>query len=319
MKKIVITGAGGQIGQQLVFKLPLLFREEIEIRLLDLPEVVEKMDWMIMELEDCAFDSLKKVELFSEEKKAFKNADYIICVGAYPRKQGMERSDLLLKNAEIFKKHAESITQVCSLGVKVLVVGNPCNSNLFLLSQFLDEKHHSNLFCLTTLDEMRLKAFLAKHFKVGVSDIHHVFVWGNHSLTQYPDIFQGKIQGEDMFHKLGMDFLQQELLPSIRQRGAKVIQAKGASSSSSAAEAVFKATQYLFFPQKGTFSMGRISQGEYGIEKGLAYSFPCVHLREGEIQVLENLKIDDFSREQMLLSVEELKGEISILKSHQLI
>lgn len=307
MKKVVITGAGGQIGQQLAFKLPTLFQEECELVLLDLPNIVETLEWMKMELEDCAFPFLKKISITSSQEEAFRDSTYIICVGAFPRKEGMQRSDLLIKNASIFKEQGLNIEKFANKKVKVLVVGNPCNTNAYILSKFLSQE--KNVFCLTTLDELRAKTIVAKELHTRPGNISNIFIWGNHSLTQYPLIHEALFQGKKI------DFDQNvviKMIKEVRERGAVVIKAKGSSSSCSAAESIIQATKNLFFNYETPFSMGVISQGEYGIEKGLCFSFPCKNL-QGKVQVLENFSLTTEDLKEIKISEEELKKEKDLL------
>lgn len=307
MKKIVITGAGGQIGQQLAFKLPILLQEECELVLLDLPNVVEQLEWMKMELEDCAFPFLKKILITASQEEAFTEATYIICVGAFPRKEGMQRSDLLLKNASIFKEQGLNIEKFAHNKVKVLVVGNPCNTNAYILSKFLSQE--KNIFCLTTLDELRAKAIIAKELHTRPGNISNVFIWGNHSLTQYPLMQEALFQGKKVNFDQSVII---KMTKEVRERGAVVIKAKGSSSSCSAAESIIQATKNLFFNFETSFSMGVISQGEYGIEKGLCFSFPCKNIN-GEINVLQNFSLTLEDLKEIKLSEEELKKEKDLL------
>ena len=307
MKKVVITGAGGQIGQQLAFKLPSLFKEEAELVLLDLPQVTESLTWMKMELEDCAFPFLKNILITSSQEEAFKDATYIICVGAFPRKEGMQRSDLLLKNASIFKEQGLNIKKFAKNSVKVLVVGNPCNTNAYIVSQFLSPSQH--VFCLTTLDELRAKASVAKSLQQLPGDIENIFIWGNHSLTQYPYMDKALCQGNPIILDVNN---KKKIIKEVRERGALVIKTKGSSSSCSAAESIFQATKNLFYNQGKYFSMGVISKGEYGIEEGLCFSFPCQNI-QGNIKVLENILLNEEDMKEIKNSEEELKKERELL------
>lgn len=313
--KVAVSGAAGHIGYAMVFRIAsgqMLGPDcEIELQLLELEQALGALHGVAMELDDCAFPLLKKVVCTSDVNVAMKDANYAILVGSMPRKDGMERSDLLKINGGIFSVQGKAINDNAAKDVTVFVVGNPCNTNCLIAMHAAPDVPNNQFFAMTALDELRARTQLAKKAGVDVVDVTEMTIWGNHSATQYPDFNNAKINGKSATDVIGdLEWLQNDFIKTVQQRGASVIKARGASSAASAANGAISSIRSLTFdtPENESFSVARCSQGEYGIDEGLIFSFPCRTVN-GKLQVVEDLSLNPFSEEKLMLTLEELRSE----------
>jgi malate dehydrogenase len=314
--RVAITGAAGQIGYQLAFRIASgqLFgpRQPITLQLLEIPPAMDALGGVAMELDDCAFDALHGITVTDQTKEAFDGTDYALLVGARPRGPGMERKDLLLANAKIFSAQGKALNEVANRDVKVLVVGNPANTNALIARENAPDLSARNFTAMTRLDHNRAKAQLAAKTGAHVSDVRGVVIWGNHSSTQYPDISHASIAGEPASSCVPKDWYLDEFIPTVQQRGAAIIKARGASSAASAASAAIDHVRewVLGTPGDEWVSMAVASDGSYGIAEGVVYSYP-VRCRNRDYEIAKDLEIDDFSRERMDATDAELREERS--------
>jgi malate dehydrogenase len=311
---IAVTGAAGQISYSLLFRLAagaLLGPEQpIVLHLLEVPAAMGTLGGVVMELNDCAFPLLQRVEITEDPKTAFKNADYAFLVGARPRGPGMERKDLLQCNAEIFAVQGEALNAVASRNVKVLVTGNPANTNALIAIRNAPDLAPENFTAMTMLDHKRAIAYLAEKCGVQTTDVKRVTIWGNHSSTQYPDLHHTKVKGQDALSLVGKEWFERDFIPAMQQRGAAVIKARGQSSAASAANAaIAQMKTWIQGTDSGDWvSMAVASDGSYGIEKGLVFSYP-VTVSGGKIHIVKGLPINDFSEKYIRATEEELREE----------
>lgn len=316
---IAVTGAAGQISYSLLFRLAagefLGNDQPVNLHLLEITPAMPALEGVVMELNDCAYPLLNKIITTDDPRVAFDNIDYAFLVGARPRGQGMERKDLLECNAEIFSEQGKALNEVANKNVKVLVTGNPANTNALIAMNNAPNLKPENFTAMTMLDHNRTINQLAEKSGVKATDIKNVMVWGNHSSTQYPDIHHAKIRGQDALSLVENDWFVDELIPTVQQRGAAVIKARGQSSAASAATAAIKQmrTWALGTPEGDWVSMAIPSDGSYGIEEGLIYSFP-VTVSHGEINIVQGLDINEFSLEKMRISEQELHEEKEAIK-----
>jgi malate dehydrogenase len=318
--KVCITGAGGQIAYSLLFALAKgdVFgpNQGVILSLLDVLPVMEVLNGVVMELEDCAFPNLKGVIATADPAVAFKDVDVALLVGAMPRKDGMERKDLLAANVKIFKEQGIALDTVAKKSVKVLVVGNPANTNALVASEFAPSIPKSQFTCLTQLDHNRAKAQIALRLGVQANQVKNVIIWGNHSSTQYPDVSHAFVVNADgsktpVAQAVNNDaYLHGEFIKTVQNRGAAVIKARKLSSAMSAAKAICDhVRQWWFGTAEGEHtSMGIISDGSYGVPAGLCYSFP-VTIKGGQISQVSGLAVDEFSRKMMDATAAELLEE----------
>src|SRR5215211_7984253 len=276
--KVVVTGAAGQIGYALLFRIAsgqmLGPDEEIELKLLEIPDAVKAAEGTALELFDCAFPLLKSVDIYDDAKQAFDGVNYALLVGAKPRTKGMERADLLEANGGIFGPQGEALNSGAADDVRVLVVGNPANTNALIAQSHAPDIPKERFTAMTRLDENRAVAQLAQKLDVRVGDIQDLCVWGNHSPTMFPDLFNAKVDGEKASDKVDEDWDENEYLPRVGKRGAEIIEARGASSAASAANAAIDHVQDWALGSDGLRSMGVWTSGQYGIEEGLICSMP---------------------------------------------
>lgn len=311
---IAVTGAAGQISYSLLFRLAsgsLLGPEQpIVLRLLEIKPAMAALQGVVMELKDCASPLLRRVEITDDPKVAFKNVDYAFLIGARPRSAGMERKDLLEVNAEIFSVQGKALNEVASRDVKVLVTGNPANTNALIALKNAPDLNPANFSSMTRLDHNRALAHLAEKCGVLITDIKNMTIWGNHSTTQYPDLYHAKVRGQDALSLVENDWFVNDFIPTVQQRGAAVIQARGQSSAASAANAAIDQMRtWALGTEEGDWvSMGVLSDGSYGIDKGLVYSFP-VTIINGKLQIVKGLSINEFSKQKMRETENELKAE----------
>lgn len=312
--RIAITGAAGQIGYQLAFRIASgqMFGagQPVILQLLEIPPAMDALRGVAMELDDCAFDALHGVTVSDRAEQAFDGAQYVLLVGAKPRGPGMERKDLLLENARIFSAQGKALNELASRDVKVLVVGNPANTNALIARENARDLNPRNFTAMTRLDHNRAKAQLAARAGCHVSEVRGVIIWGNHSATQYPDISHASIGGEPAKACVPEDWYLAEFIPKVQQRGAAIIKARGASSAASAASAAIDHMRdwVLGTPADEWTSMAVASDGSYGIGEGVVYSYPVI-CRNGDYQIVRDLSIDALSRERMDATDAELREE----------
>lgn len=316
--KVAVTGAAGQISYSLLFRIAagrmLGPDQPVILKLLEIPPAMEALGGVVMELEDCAFPLLMGIEASDDPAVAFKDVDYALLVGSRPRGPGMERKDLLEANAQIFSVQGKALNDNASKEVKVLVVGNPANTNCLIAQRNAPDLSPSQFTAMTRLDHNRALAQLASKTGKHVTDIEQSYIWGNHSATQYPDITHAKVAGQNAMELVDQNWVEEEFIPQVQQRGAAIIAARGLSSAASAANAAIEHMRDWALGTDGAaVSMGVYSDGSYGIDKGLIYSFPCT-CDKGHWEIVQGLEIDDFSREKMTLTEDELKEERDAVK-----
>lgn len=323
--KVAVTGAAGQIGYAILFRIAsgqmLGMETEVELQLLELEQALPALKGVAMELEDCAFPLLKNIVCTSDLNVAFKDANWIVCVGSVPRKDGMERADLLKINGGIFTAQAKAAEKSASQDVRIFVVGNPCNTNALIAMNNAKGIPSDRFFAMTTLDENRAKAQLAIKANTDVSAVKNLTIWGNHSATQYPDFFNAKINGKAVTDVIAdHEWLKGDFIKTVQQRGAAIIKARGLSSAASAANAAIDGIRNLVTETAAgeTYSMCLASNGEYGVEKGLIFSYPC-RTEGGKIKIVEGIKHNEFGQEKFKLTHDELRGERDAVKSLGLI
>ncbi len=320
MKRIAVTGAAGQIGYALVYRLAcgaLLGDEPVELRLLEVPGALGALEGVAMELLDCAFPTLRGIEITADPKVAFDRANVAMLVGAMPRKAGMERGDLLGANAAIFAEQGRALAACAADDVRVVVTGNPANTNALIASRHAPEIPAERFTALTRLDHNRAVAMLAKKARVGVSQISHMSIWGNHSATQYPDVFNALINGVPASKRIGDDaWIAFDFIPTVAKRGAAIIAARGASSAASAANATIEHMRDWLHgtPTTEWTSMAVPSDGSYGVPAGLICSFP-VRCAAGSYEIVQGLKLNAFARAKVDTSVAELQSEANEVRS----
>ncbi len=316
---IAVTGAAGQISYSLLFRLAaglLLGPEQpIILHLLEITPAMGALEGVVMELNDCAAPLLHRVIITDDPKIAFKNVDYAFLVGARPRGPGMERKDLLQVNAEIFAIQGKALNEVASREVKVLITGNPANTNALIALKNAPDLKPENFSAMSRLDHNRALSYLAEKCGVLPVDVKNMIIWGNHSTTQYPDLHHAKVKGQDAVSLVDEDWVINDFIPKIQQRGGEVIKARGQSSAASAASAaVDQMKAWALGTEVGDWvSMGVLSDGSYGIEADLVYSCP-VTVIDGEVNIVKGLDISDFSLQRMRLSEAELKEERDAVK-----
>ncbi|HVV20026.1 MAG TPA: malate dehydrogenase [Pseudonocardiaceae bacterium] len=312
---VAVTGAAGQIGYALLFRIAsgqLLGPDtEVKLRLLEIPQAVKAAEGTAMELDDCAFPLLRGIEITDDPRVAFEGVNIALLVGARPRTKGMERGDLLEANAGIFKPQGEAINAGAADDIKVLVVGNPANTNALIARTHAPDVPADRFTAMTRLDHNRALAQLSAKLQVPVTEIRRLAIWGNHSATQYPDIFHAEVSGKSAMEAVSDEaWLRDTFIPTVAKRGAAIIEARGASSAASAASA---AVDHVHTWVHGTAdgdwtSAGVVSDGSYGVPEGLISSFP-VTAKNGRFEIVQGLEIDDFSRERIDASVRELTEE----------
>ncbi|RTH03998.1 malate dehydrogenase [Thermus scotoductus] len=322
--RVAVTGAAGQIGYSLLFRIAageMLGKDQpVILQLLEIPQAQRALEGVIMELEDCAFPLLAGIVATDDPRVAFKDADYALLVGAAPRKAGMERRDLLEMNGRIFTEQGRALAEVARRDVKVLVVGNPANTNALIAYKNAEGLDPKNFTAMTRLDHNRAKAQLSKKTGVPVDRIRRIAVWGNHSSTMFPDLFHAEVDGKPALELVDMDWYEKEFIPTVAQRGAAIIQARGASSAASAANAAIEHIRdwALGTPEGDWVSMAIPSDGSYGVPEGIVYSFP-VTARGGKYEIVQGLEINEFARKRMEITAKELLDEMEQVKALGLI
>jgi malate dehydrogenase len=315
--KVAVTGAAGQIGYALLFRIASgqMFGPDtaVELQLLELEPALPALKGVVMELDDCAFPLLQKVTVTSDLDTAFNDINWALLVGSVPRKAGMERGDLLKINGGIFTNQGKSIEAKAASDVRVLVVGNPCNTNCYIAMNNAKGVPSDRWYALTKLDENRAKSQLAQKAGVQVSEVTNVSIWGNHSATQYPDFFNAKIGGKPAIEVIkDHDWLKGDFISTVQKRGAAIIQARGASSAASAAGAVVETVRQVTNvqpqPFNDWFSVAVCSDGSYGVEKGLIFGYP-VRSNGTKLEIVQGLELNEFGKEKFKITHDELIAE----------
>ncbi len=313
--KVAITGAAGQIAYSLIFRVAsgsmLGPDQPVILQLIEVPvpEVLEKLKGTIMEVEDCAFPLVHSIELHSDPMTGFEGTDYALLVGARPRGPGMERKDLLTANGGIFGPQGKAIAAKASKDVKVLVVGNPANTNALIAATAAKGLDPKQFHAMVRLDHNRAVSQLSSKTGVHGNDIDQVIIWGNHSSTQYPDVSHCTIGGKKAKDLVTQEWLEKDFIPVVQQRGAAIIKARGLSSAASAASAAVDHMRDWALGSNGKWvSMGVPSDGSYGIAPGIVYGFPCI-CKDGKYEIVQGLSVDEFSRGRMTLTENELREE----------
>ncbi len=319
---VSITGAAGQIGYALLFRIASGFvfgpDQPVSLRLIEIEPALPALDGVVMELDDCAFPLLREVVPTADLNEGFRDANWALLVGSVPRKAGMERGDLLGINGKIFTGQGQAIARNSAKDVRVLVVGNPCNTNALIAMNNAEGVPNERFFAMTRLDENRAKSQLAKKAGVHSSDVTNLCIWGNHSATQYPDFTNAKIQGKPAADVISdHDWLKGEFITTVQQRGAAIIKARGASSAASAANAAMDTVKSLITPTPAGdwHSVAVCSDGSYGIEKGLMASMPIRTLEGGGWEIVQGVPVGEFSRSRIDASINELKEERDAVKN----
>ena len=311
---VTVTGAAGQIGYALLFRIAsgamLGADQPVRLNLLDITPALDALEGVRMELEDCAFPLLAGITCSDDPNIAFADTDYALLVGARPRGPGMERKDLLEANAAIFSVQGQAMNAVASRNIKVLVVGNPANTNALIAMHNAPDIAGTQFTAMTRLDHNRAITQIAQKTGARTTDVTHMTIWGNHSATQYPDLYNTRINGESAIELVDQTWFEDTFIPTVQQRGAAIIKARGASSAASAANAAIDhmRTWALGPAENDWTSMGVLSTGAYGVPEGLIYSFPCA-CKDGVYHVVEGLEINKFSRAKMDATARELSEE----------
>ena len=310
--KVTVTGAAGAIGYAILFRIAsgqmLGPDTKVHLNLLEIPQATKAAEGTALELFDCAFPLLDGVDVYDDAKQAFDGTNVALLIGARPRTKGMERADLLEANGAIFKPQGEAINAGAADDIKVLVVGNPANTNSLIARSHAPDVPAERFTAMTRLDENRAVAQLATKLGVGVEDIQDLVVWGNHSPTMFPDLFNAKVKGKSAAEQVDRDWYENEYLPRVGKRGAEIIEARGASSAASAANAAIDHVRDWVLGADGLRSMVVPTTGAYGIEEGLQCSLP-VRCSGGSFEIVEGLEIDPFAQGKIDKTVGELKEE----------
>lgn len=317
--KVAITGAAGQIGYALVFRVAsgAMFGPEqpVALHLIEIPAGFEALKGVVMELDDCAFPLLKNIVATTDLDEGFQDVNWALLVGSVPRKAGMERGDLLGINGKIFIGQGQAIEKNAAKDVRILVIGNPCNTNCLIAMNNAKSIPRDRWFAMTRLDENRAKAQLARKAGADVTEVTNMTIWGNHSATQYPDSYNAKIKGRSAAEVIGEEsWLKETFIPAVQQRGAAIIKARGSSSAGSAANAIVDTVRALTndTTEGDWHSVAVCSDGSYGVEEGLICSFP-VRTRGGKWEIVQDVPLNEFGRAKTDASVAELKEEKALV------
>jgi malate dehydrogenase len=316
--KVAVTGAAGQISYSLLFRIAsgqMLGEDQpIILQLLEIPPAMEALGGVVMELEDCAFPLLQGIVATDDPNVAFSGTEVALLVGSRPRGPGMERKDLLEANAAIFSVQGKALNDNASKAVRVLVVGNPANTNSLIAQRNAPDIDPRRFTAMTRLDHNRALTQLAQKTQTHITDISGLTIWGNHSATQYPDVNHAMVSGKPAMELVDQSWIEEEFIPLVQQRGAAIISARGLSSAASAANAAIDHVRDWVNGTGETVSMGVYSDGSYGIESGLIYSFPCI-CENGDWSIVQDLAISDFSRQKMTETEQELQEERDAVQS----
>lgn len=318
--RIAVTGAAGQISYSLLFRIAagemLGADQPVILQLLELPQAMKALEGVMMELDDCAFPLLAGIEASDNANVAFKEIDYALLVGARPRGPGMERSDLLQANAAIFSTQGKALNEHAKRSVKVLIVGNPANTNALITQKNARDINPRQIHAMMRLDHNRALSQIAQKTKVPVREVKKVTIWGNHSALQYPDLFAATAAGKPVADLVSQEWIESNFIPTVQKRGAAVIDARGASSAASAANAAMDHMRnWTFGTQEDNWiSMGVPSDGSYGIPEGVIFGYPCV-CKNGEYQVVQDIHLNEFSRARIERVHKELLEERAAVES----
>ncbi len=324
--RVAVTGAAGQIGYALLFRIASgqMFgpKVDVELNLLELEHAMPALEGVVMELDDCAFPLLQNINYTSNINEAMDGVNWALLVGSVPRKQGMERSDLLQINGGIFTQQGRAINDNADQNVRTFVVGNPCNTNSLIAMNAAPDVPNDRFYAMTMLDELRARTQLAKKADVDISEVSKMVIWGNHSPTMYPDFDNAMIDGRPVPSVINdRNWLENDFLTTVQQRGAAIIKARGASSAASAANAIIRGVSHLIneTPEHEMFSMVKCSQGEYGVDEGLMFSFPCVTGHDSftgyyHTKIVEDLTLNKFAQEKFNKTLNELREERDTVK-----
>jgi len=317
--KVAITGAAGQIGYALVFRVAsgAMFGPDqpVALHLIEIPPALDALKGVVMELDDCAFPLLKNVVATTDLNEGFRDVNWALLVGSVPRKAGMERKDLLGINGKIFTGQGQAIEKNANKDVRILVIGNPCNTNCLIAMNNAKSIPRDRWFAMTRLDENRAKAQLAQKAGVEVNDVSNATIWGNHSATQYPDFYNAKIKGRSAAEVIGDDtWLKETFIPAVQQRGAAIIKARGSSSAGSAANAIVDTVRSLTTDTAANdwHSVAVCSDGSYGVDEGLICSFP-IRTSGGKWEIVKDVPLNEFGKGKFDASVAELREEKSMV------
>jgi malate dehydrogenase len=323
--RVAITGAAGQICYALLFRIANgdVFGQDttVDLHLIELEHSIPALRGVVMELEDCAFPLLNNVRCMTDLNEGMRDVNWVILVGAVPRKAGMERGDLLGINGKIFTGQGQAINNNAADDVRVLVVGNPCNTNCLIAMHNAPDVPSDRFFAMTMLDENRARAQLAIKANVPITAITNMNIWGNHSATQYPDFYHALINGKPVTDVINDEnWLQNDFVSTIQKRGAAVIEARGASSAASAANSIVDSIYNIVHdtPAGESYSVALASQGQYGVDAGLIFSFPCRTVG-GKLQVIEGIQHNEFGQAKVLATLDELRSERDAVKTLGLI
>lgn len=318
--KVAVTGAAGNIGYALLFRIASgqMFGTDtdVHLNLLEIDPALSVLKGVVMELDDCAFPLLKSIVQTSDPNEAFKDVDWALLVGSVPRKEGMERSDLLKINGKIFTIQGKAISDNAKSSCKVLVVGNPCNTNAYIAKAFAPNIPNKNFFAMTMLDQHRACAQLAKKAGLEITEVKNMAIWGNHSATQYPDFYHATIERKPVGEAISDEvWLQTTFIETVQKRGAAIIKARGHSSAASAANAIVDAVRKLITPTKEgeIFSMAVSSDGSYGVEEGLMFSFP-LRSNGQDWEIVQGIEHNGFAKEKIEVTLKELLSEKEAVK-----
>jgi malate dehydrogenase len=315
---VTVTGAAGQIGYALLFRIAsgqlLGGDEKVRLRLLEIPQAVKAAEGTALELVDCAFPLLESIEIYDDATKAFDGVNVAMLVGARPRTKGMERADLLEANGAIFKPQGEALNAGAADDVKILVVGNPANTNALIAKSNAPDIPAERFTAMTRLDQNRAVAQLAEKVGATVEDVQDLVVWGNHSPTMFPDLFNAKVNGSRAVDQVDLGWYENEYIPRVGKRGAEIIEARGASSAASAANAAIDHVHDWVLGGDGLRSMAVPTTGAYGIEEGIICSLP-VRVSGGSYEIVEGLEVGEFAQGKIDATVNELKEERDAVKS----
>ncbi|MCE8020488.1 malate dehydrogenase [Halomonas sp. MCCC 1A11036] len=310
--RIAITGGAGQISYSLIFRIAagdmLGPDQPVILQLLEIPQAMDALNGVVMEVNDCAFPLVQDIVATDDPNVAFKDADFALLVGARPRGPGMERKDLLEANAAIFSVQGKALNDNASRNVRVLVVGNPANTNALIASCNAPDLNPRQFTAMTRLDHNRALTQLAQKTGKRVTDVDSMIIWGNHSATQYPDLAHTKVAGKPAFDLVERDWYENDFIPTVQQRGAAIIKARGASSAASAASSAIDHMRDWALGTDQVVSMAIPSDGSYGIAEGIIYSYP-VRCQNGDYEIVQGLEIDEFSRGKMKATEDELREE----------
>ena len=310
--RVAITGGAGNISYSLIFRIAagdmLGPDQPVILQLLEIPPAMDALKGVIMEINDCAFPLVHGVSGTDKPEEAFKDADIALLVGSKPRGKGMERSDLLKANGDIFSVQGKALNDNASKDVKVLVVGNPANTNALIAAANAPDLDNKQFTAMMRLDHNRALSQLAQKTGTQVTDIDKMIVWGNHSATQYPDISQATVNGKAALDLVDRDWYENDFIPTVQKRGAAIIEARGASSAASAASAAIDHVRDWVMGSDGIVSMGIPSDGSYGVAEGIMFSYPVI-CKNGQYEIVQDLEIDEFSRGRMKTTEDELRSE----------